>query len=250
MVIESIESMLQQTRLPDEIVIVDDGSTDGSAELVTEKYGKHPLIRLLRQRNGGPSVAHNTGIRATTAPLLAFLDADDKWLPNRIEEQAAIVQRNEECMVLLPAAILYDDKSGATWVEGNAIRRETYIKEYFREQHLPVCSGVMVRRAAVHAVGMFDESLRVGEDHDLWLRIMLRFRFEHHPKPVVWYRCCRSQALESVLRDFHGNDVYFAKHRYTFGRGLAGISYGIAPTRTCFAAMSTGIFNTARGAER
>ena len=221
-VLEAIESMLAQTTLPDEIVIVDDGSTDGSGDLVEERYAKHPLVRLVRQANRGVSAARNAAIRLSTCPLLAFLDADDKWLPQRIERQAAIMAAKPDCMIVLAAAILCDERLGRTWIEGDCATRETYLAEFFREERLPVCSGVMVRRAALEQVGEFDESLCMGEDHDLWLRIMLKFGFEHLREPVVWYRCCRPQTLESVKRDFRGNDLYFAKHRNTFGRGFRG----------------------------
>jgi glycosyltransferase involved in cell wall biosynthesis len=221
-VLEAVESMLAQARLPDEIVIVDDGSTDGSADLVEQRYGRHPLVRLVRQTNRGVSAARNAAIAATTSPLLAFLDADDRWLPQKLEKQAALMEAKADCAIVFAAAVLCDEKRGSTWVEGARIVRETYLAEFFREEHLPVCSGVMVRRAALDEVGTFDESLRMGEDHDLWLRIMLRFPFEHLAEPAVWYRCCRPQTLESVENDFRGNDVYFAKHRFTFGRGVRG----------------------------
>ena len=74
-----------------------------------------------------------------------------------------------QCMIVLPAAILWSEARGCTWLEGEQVCRETYLIEYFREEHLPVCSGVMIRRAALDEVGMFDESLRMGEDHDLWV---------------------------------------------------------------------------------
>lgn len=223
-VVEAIESMLAQTRVPDEIVIVDDGSTDGSADLVEARYGNNSLIRLIRQENRGVSAARNRAISSTKAPLLAFLDGDDRWLPQRIEKQAAIMESRQNCMIVIPAAMICDERNGTTWIEGDRINRDTYLSEYFREEQLPVCSGIMVHRTALDQLGLFDESLRMGEDHDLWLRVMMRYGFEHLAEPLVWYRACRSESLPSVERDFAGNDKYFAKHRYTFGRGLIGQS--------------------------
>jgi len=221
-VVEAVESMLLQTRLPDEIIIVDDGSTDGSGDLVEARYGSHPLVRIIRQENRGAGAARNAAIRAATAPLLAFLDADDKWLPQRIEKQAAIMTAERECMIVFSAAILYHLKLG-TWIEGDRINRKTYLhKEFFRQDCHIACGGVMVRRTALDEVGLFDESLWRSQDTDLWLRVMLRFGFAHEPEPLVWIRCCRPQTIENVERGFVGNDLYFAKHRYTFGRGVRG----------------------------
>jgi glycosyltransferase involved in cell wall biosynthesis len=221
-VVEAVESILAQTRPPDEIIIVDDGSTDGSGELILERYGSNPLVRLIRQPNRGVSAARNAAIAASTSPLLAFLDADDKWLPRRVEIQAALMENNDGCMIVLPSAVLSDAKSGATWIEGDKIDKRNYLRSFFRHDCLIVTSGVMLRNSAVEQVGPFDESLYMGEDADLWLRVIKRFGFEHLPQPVVWYRCCRSDALESVERDFRGVDRFYAKHRHCFGRGLKG----------------------------
>jgi glycosyltransferase involved in cell wall biosynthesis len=222
-VIEAIESALAQTRPLDEFVIVDDGSTDGSGDLVAERYAGDGRVRLVRQANGGASAARNAGIRATTSPLVTFLDADDRWLPERVAREAALMEARPDCMLVWPAAYLYNEKNGTSLVEGDAIDKTTYVrKTFFPEKLLPACSGVMVRRAALDVVGGFDESLWSGEDTDLWLRIMLRFGFEHIPEPLVWMRRGREETAARQKRGFEGQNLYFAKHRHTFGCGLSG----------------------------
>ena len=222
-VIEAIDSMMNQTRPLDEILVVDDGSTDGSGDLVAQRYVGESRLRLLRQPNRGVSAARNTAIRATRCDLVAFLDADDRWLPKRIEMQAALMEQQPDCMLILSAAIYCNETLNITRVEGDRIDKRTYLyKTFFPERALPACSGVMVRREALDEVGLFDESLWMGEDTDLWLRIMIRFGFEHIPEPLVWMRRGRPETLKGMERAFVGNDRYFAKHRYTFGRGPRG----------------------------
>lgn len=223
-VLEAIESVIAQTRPVDEIVIVDDASTDGSFEEVAQRYGGDRRFRLLRHRhNLGVSAARNNAIRSTRCELLAFLDADDRWLPERIEKHAAVMGAKPSCMLAWSAHIIHNEATNVTRVEGERIDKDTYLcSTFFREKLLPASGGVTVRRKALDVVGMFDESLWMGEDTDLWLRIMLRFGFEHIPQPLVWMRRGRQVSIPSMERGFVGNDRYFAKHRYTFGRGLRG----------------------------
>ncbi len=227
-VVEAVESVLQQTRPPDEFVIVDDGSTDGSGDLVAERYGNDPRIRLIRQPNRGPGAARNAGIEATRSPLLAFLDADDKWLPEKLQRQAAFMEEDPSCMMSFSSSIQYNERTGETsykpldLLEG--IAKDRFIrKEFFQERiYVGTSSAVMIRREALNEVGLFDESLWKAQDTDLWLRIMLRLGFEYLPEHLTWGRRGFPRSNATVEHGFRGNDRYFAKHRYTFGRGLRG----------------------------
>jgi len=227
-VVEAVESMLQQTRPADEIVIVDDGSTDGSGDLVAERYGHDPRIKLIRQVNRGPGAARNACIEATQSPLLAFLDADDKWLPKKLERQGVFMEQNPSCMMSFTSSIQYNERTGETTYKSldfiNIKDKERFVrKEFFPERvYVGTSSAVMIRREALDEVGLFDESLWKAQDTDLWLRIMLRFRFEYIPEHLTWARRGFPRSNETVEHGFKGNDRYFAKHRYTFGRGFRG----------------------------
>jgi glycosyltransferase involved in cell wall biosynthesis len=224
-VVEAVESMLNQTRPADEIVIVDDGSTDGSGDFVAERYGHDPRIQLIRQPNRGVSAARNVAIDVTRSPLVAFLDADDKWLPEKLERQSAFMEQNPSCMMSFTSSIGHNERTGETWYTpllGNIPKDRFIRKEYFPQRSYIATNSVMIRRNALDEVGLFDESLWMSEDADLWLRIMLRFGFEYMPERLVWVRRGFPRSIKTMEHGFKGNDRYFAKHRYTFGRGVLG----------------------------
>ena len=222
-VIEAIESMLEQSHPADEIVIVDDGSTDGSGDMVAERYDGDSRVQLIRQKNQGPGAARNRAIRATHSSLLAFLDADDRWLLDRLEKQVAFMENHPTCMLSFGAHISCNEATAQSRVENIYIDKRIYLhKMFFREDALPASNTVMVRREALNKVDLFDESFQRCQDTDLWLRIMVRFGFEHIPEVLGWVRRGRLRTVSSKESGIAIHERYFAKHRYTFGRGFRG----------------------------
>lgn len=154
---EAIGSLLAQSRLPDEIIVVDDGSTDGTAKAL-EAYGDR--IILVRTPGLGPSAARNAGIRAARGDLIGFLDSDDLWPPDSLETQIRVLTENPDADVAWGTSRWIIMPGGAP-----LFRRPSPDLE--RNLSLDT---MLFRRSVFERIGTFNEGLRLGEDGDLFLR--------------------------------------------------------------------------------
>jgi glycosyltransferase involved in cell wall biosynthesis len=171
-VARAITSVLYQNFTDYEIIVVDDGSSDETAETLSRFYPR--VTHLTHAKNKGVSAARNTGIRASLAPFIAFLDSDDYWLPNKLKEQMAFFETHPEAVAC---------QTQELWMrKGRRVNpRSKHLKpagEIF-EASLKLClvspSAVVVRRFLFEEVGLFDETFPVCEDYDLWLRISCKY---------------------------------------------------------------------------
>ena len=166
---EAIRSVLGQTYPDFELIVVDDGSTDETSQILAGF--QDPRIRVIRQSNAGLSSARNTGLRESIAPLVTFLDADDYFLPDKLEVLSRYLENNLEIGLIVGKAI-YIDHTGRTLVEAGKPSTLLNLPELLFEN--PICvSGILLRRNWLERVGVFDESLRACEDWDLWLRLLI-----------------------------------------------------------------------------
>lgn len=175
---EALASVLTQTTPPDEIIVVDDGSTDCGAAIVEGFMRDHTHIKLLRKQNGGQSSARNLGVRHSTGQLIALLDQDDAWYPHHLERlvQPFLEMRN------IPLGWVYSNLDEID-VHGLMSRRNTLnnikmvqhpkmdIIECLRSDMFVLPSASLISRDAFNIVGGFDEELSGYEDDDLFLRI-------------------------------------------------------------------------------
>ncbi|HEY1360222.1 MAG TPA: glycosyltransferase [Thermoleophilaceae bacterium] len=176
---EAIESVLAQSRPAAEMIVIDDGSTDGSAAVV-ERF---PQVKLIRTENRGPAAARNTGVAEATGELITFLDADDLMKPDRLERQAAALEEDPSASFALGRGevILEAGVEPPTWVPEE---RQWYA-------HMTL----FTTRRAFELIGPFDEDLRVGEDTD-WL-----FRaFEAGLRPAL-------VPEPVIVRRYHGGNI-------------------------------------------
>lgn len=166
----ALESVQRQSHQPVETIVVDDGSTDGTAAMMQANF---PACRYLPQENLGVSSARNRGIEAATGEWLAFLDSDDEWLPTKLAAQKAALETAPEVKLCHTEEI---------WIRNgrrvNPMKKHTKTGGYIFRQCLPLCaispSSVIIHRSIFEEVGLFDEDLPACEDYDLWLRICAR----------------------------------------------------------------------------
>jgi len=167
----SLSSVLGQSRLANEVIVVDDGSTDGSGVFVREQF---PQVKVIRQENLGVSAARNAGIRAAQSQWVAFLDSDDEWLPGKLEVQLAALKAESEFRFCHG-----EDVWVRRGVRVNAPKHYAKPRGWCFQDCLERCvvspSASLIHREVFDAVGLFDESLPACEDYDLWLRIAARF---------------------------------------------------------------------------
>jgi len=169
---EAIDSALAQTLPAGEVqvIVVDDGSTDGSGELA-QGYGAG--IEYVRQENRGLSAARNTGLRAARAPLVAFLDADDRFHPEKLAAELAVFDARPELGVVY-SGFRYIDADGRPLPQRGWSRFEGDVLPRLVTGNIIHPHQALVRRDAVMAAGAFDERLTSVEDWDLWLRVSAR----------------------------------------------------------------------------
>jgi glycosyltransferase involved in cell wall biosynthesis len=168
---EAIDSVLAQTFNEYELIVVDDGSEDNTAEILA---GYNNKIQIIHQANHGVSAARNRGIISSSGRYIALLDSDDLWFPEKLNKQVSFFQNHPDAMICQTQEI---------WIRnGNRVNPRKHHKKLsgmIFEPSLSLClvspSAVMFKRELIDRVGLFDENLPACEDYDLWLRVSLEF---------------------------------------------------------------------------
>jgi len=180
--VRAVESVLEQTLQPLEVLVVDDGSNDRTREVIE---GFAPRVRYLAHRwNLGVSSARNTGIRNSGGELLAFLDSDDWWHKEKLALQADFFMRHPEAPVCQTEEIWIRKGCRVNPKKGHKKPSGDIFAQALR-RCLVSPSAVMLRRSMLEEVGLFDETLPACEDYDLWLRVSCRHPVYLLPEAVV-----------------------------------------------------------------
>jgi glycosyltransferase involved in cell wall biosynthesis len=199
---DALDSALRQRRPPDEIIVVDDGSTDRT-KAITNGYGSK--VRYIYQANAGPSAARNTGIRAANSEWVAFLDSDDLWLPEKLSTDLGILTRNPNLVWASSNYFLhfFGEEKPFPRVDPLVVERYLGIHEFFESFLEGTTRGLgwdptvlTVRKDVLEKVGLFREDLDYAEDLELSLRISLTNpRVGFSPVPLAIHRVDRPNSL-------------------------------------------------------
>ncbi len=193
----ALDSVLAQTHADTSLYVIDDGSTDETPSVV-ESYADRVIH--CRQKHAGQAVARNHGIRMSGSPFIAFLDADDYWEPDKLERQIAVLKQNPAMgLVCTDCATINQGKLAGSHFGGEQGARVGKLFDRLVRDCFIFTPTVLVRRKCLEEVGLFNESLVVSEDFNLWLRIAARWEIAVIPE-VLAVRETRSEGLSLSTR--------------------------------------------------
>jgi glycosyltransferase involved in cell wall biosynthesis len=208
---ETLDSVFAQTFADYEVIVVNDGSpdTEDLERALARFIGR---LRYIKQENQGASVARNTGLSAAQGEFVAFLDADDLWLPNYLDEQIKFI-REHDCDLVCADAEVFSDSSREEQTYMESLMSDapltgdvTFLGLLSAEQSL-ITSGVVVRREPVLEVGLFDKALRNSQDFDLWLRLARHgTRMAYQRQTLLRYRS-RDNSLSGDEVNVHRREL-------------------------------------------
>jgi glycosyltransferase involved in cell wall biosynthesis len=193
---DCLESVLGQTVLPDEIVIVDDGSTDNTPEIV-QPYLSNPCIKYIRTENSGVSAARNTAINASSGEIIGILDADDKWRADKLELQLPLFEKPKVGVVYSLSQPF--DKNGPVTEYRRVSPRRGQVLDALMTNNVVPLSSALVRRECFEIAGMFNNSYGICADFDLWTRMSVRgIEFDYVNQPLMMYRIGHGSMITNV----------------------------------------------------
>lgn len=187
-VLDAVRSVESQGFRDFEIIIVDDCSTDGTLSLLEKECGNHQIVKS--NVNKGPASARNAGLAIARGEWIAFLDADDEWVPDRLEAQIKLTEKCSSSDVMFCGEVKSRDDGGSgkapESVAGYTVRN--IVLDEFISGNPVITSTVLVKREVVEAVGGFDETFKGPEDYDLWIRVAAKYGIIKVNKTLSFYR--------------------------------------------------------------
>lgn len=193
-VAKAIGSVLSQTFNDYELIIVDDGSSDNSAEIASQSIGDHDHCRLIRQKNSGVSVARNNGVAVSSGDYLCFLDADDWWEPTFLEEMSKTIAEFPDAGIYGTNYTIVNETKQKTRVAQIGVEKGfekgciNYCQAYAKTMYMPLWTGaVCIPKGIFKEMGGFPKGIRLGEDFLLWIHIALRYKVVLLNHPLAYY---------------------------------------------------------------
>ena len=197
---EAVGSVLAQSYVNVEVCIVDDGSTDDTPTVV-RNWQHDPRVHAHRQENGGQARARNRGVALTSGNLVAFLDADDVWLPNKLAQQVPLFAGRPQVGVVYSDYERMDGEGRPLPGGSTPMHRGRVSGALLIQNFVPFATAV-VRRGCLEQYGAFDETLQMGDDYDLWLRLSAHCEFDFIQQSTVRYRVWSGQMSKNYRKRY------------------------------------------------
>ena len=202
---EAVQSVLDQTVGDFELLIVDDGSSDNTKEVLAP-YLQDSRVRYFYQKNQGQSVARNHGLAESRGEFLCFVDSDNAWLSDKLEQQLEFMEANPEAHIVYGDIITMDESSHEIGRE-NMVRFSGRITADLLRDNFVSINTAMVRRQCYEELGGFNEKDRLAEDYDLWLRYSTLYHFHYLPEYLSRYRVMADQISSDKASRFWANEL-------------------------------------------
>lgn len=199
----AIDSVITQTFNNFEMIIVDDGSSDNTKQLI-EQYKNDKRIRYFYQENQGQSVARNVGLKQANGKYICFLDSDDLFMPEKLAKQVAFLENNPEIAITHSDEELIDE-NGHVFSTYNMERYSGILYEKLLIDNCISITTAMVRRECFEELGMFDETVKVADDYELWLRFSTKYKFHYEAQYFAKYRVMKNQLSSDKTARFNSN---------------------------------------------
>ena len=197
----AIKSVINQTYRKFKIIIVDDGSNDGSHSVIKEYTDSEKVEVICHSENRGLPAARNTGIRAASGDLVAFLDADDKWRPQKLKSQVQYMRETPEAGAVYSDFTRIDEAGEViSKVRPLVFEPNSYLENLFIRGAGIIPSSIMVRQDCFEEVGLFDEELDIKEEIEMWMRISSKYEIHHIGNILVYKRKLKGSLGSDVKR--------------------------------------------------
>ncbi|MBU1863052.1 MAG: glycosyltransferase, partial [Candidatus Omnitrophica bacterium] len=184
---ETLDSVFSQTFKNFEVIVVDDGSTDNTGEVV-KLYNRE--VKYIYKKNGGSATARNVGIKAARGEYVAFLDADDLWIENKLEEQLKVLENNTDLVWTYTNVVMFGEENKNILYRPRTARKflnGDILQHLLLEDFIPSPTPIL-KRSVFDEIGYFDETLMRSEDWDLWIRIAEKHPVYYTKYPLAMYR--------------------------------------------------------------
>jgi glycosyltransferase involved in cell wall biosynthesis len=219
---DTLASVAAQTFQDFELIVVDDGSSDNTAHILQQHAQQHPWMLWVTQVNRGASAARQAAIAMARSELIAFLDADDLWTPDKLHKQVALMQAQPQVILSCTNMIDFfpDRDDEQTLFERKPPQRGMVLEHLFQRNFI-YTPTVMVRKTALQAVGGFNPQLKVNEDYDLWLRLANDGPFDFIDqvlgrRRVLMHSLTRANQMACYAQDLALIDFWVAKRSDLF----------------------------------